>query len=422
MAFKLINMPTVPEESITDNMLRQGARSGVRAFESALDVPLGVASLVSRVGEGAAQGLMGIPEKLGFPKVSAGLKGISKFLGDEYGTPEVPEAKEVVSGTLSKILPKDYLKAQNKTEEVSDELISDFIPLVIGKVPVKYAALGATLGNITPFLGKAVGLGETAQTGIKIGTILGTTMLGRSNLTKHYKDLYKQANDAIAPGDKTSVNILKPFLKDISNITDIGIGTPTEKALDSIVKGIHKNTKKGMIPIKNLIVIKQGINELISDIAAPKRLKKLMPTISSKVKDTLKEYGKSNPEFWSKFEAADNIFANLNKKTIIDKVLHKSKLLEHVSPVTAGLLLGAHAIGVPFAKTALKGVASAFALNKTFKGFNMLTKSKPIRDYYAKIMIDAGRNNMASMNNNIFKLDKIIKKKNETSGKFKRIE
>jgi hypothetical protein len=186
--YEVFDLEPEKPETIAGTAVRGIARTGARAVESILGLPgdiiAGARGLITSAGESLKQSL---ESKLG--QQLPGPTEQPEAVKTPFGEIPVPTSKlvreKVTEPIAEKILPKDYLKPVGKYERLSDRIISDVAPLIVGGVSKLGALTIGGLSNLGSFAAKELGFGGKAQEGIKLGTML-ITSFATPRLLKNY--------------------------------------------------------------------------------------------------------------------------------------------------------------------------------------------------------------------------------------------
>jgi len=415
MRYEFIEEPTqqlTSPESAPQALLRNIARTGARGVEAAVGLPGDI-----------GKGLLGLANL-----------GIEKATGKPSPLPqEIPllPTSESLKTSLTKpleerFLPKGYLQPQGEKEELADTITSDLASLLIpvpgaGKIPFKRSLAAAGLGNLAPYLAKQIGYGEEAQTGIKMGTMLATTMLGPTKLKNYMSNLYNKAESLIPQGATVSAAKIEPTLDRLRKVVSKGDLTPSKQFLKDRVESVERLIKDGNISVEDAWSLKKDLNEWFSG-QSPKGAEKLASPLIYDINSTLELYGKKNPEFIKSLRSADDVYRGINKAGYINKFLQENINRKNIGYATASMLLGGHPI-----QTTGKAILGGIALRGLVQGSAALKNSAEIRKYYARIISAAARKNAPLMGKYVEKLDSALSKvvpesKQQESGRYEFLE
>lgn len=258
MDFEITKVPdqeavSPPEESAVGTIGRTLARSTARAAESVLGLPgeitEGISSLVG-AGEKAIFGEKKTPQKIDLSsgllkKINSTIKSFTGYdspLPDQLSLPNSEDIKEYITKPIGKLLPEGTLEPKTDWEKLSDEIISDGIPLLIpikGKIPFARALKISGLSNLSSWLSKKLGFSEKGQAAAKLGTTLLTTFASPGIVNKYAKTLKPtQAANFLDEVKRSSVilNTLERYTnKAVNPITGILLGAHYGKGVLSAI-------------------------------------------------------------------------------------------------------------------------------------------------------------------------------------------
>jgi len=423
-----------PEETTKETtkgaVLRNVARTGARVAE----VGLGLTGDLAQGAMWGAKQIGKIPEALGIGKLSDYLGEVTgtKFLQDiDLPTTSdrlpIPTSQDVYKyGTknIEKLLPKDYLEAQGGWEKLADEVFSDITrytlsPTALGRLPFKRALAAVGLGNAAKQLAKKLNAGEGTQEVVKVGTMLATTLFGRSQIGKHVTKLYNKADASVPVGTSLSAKPIKPFLKNLKK----GIADGDQKAGSNIFMKDRINaleskfTPSNTIKVSELRALKRNFNELLARKSKLFVMEKKFPSMIKKMTDMLYDYGKkNNPTFYKAFRDAESMHAGWREMSKVNRFMQENLTNKNLSLATATMLVG-DKIGAlagqhmgSLGKGGLKYVGAAFLAKQGVRLAESMLRSRPIAKYYTKTLSAAFKKNIPLMVKNAKLLDEKIKK------------
>lgn len=402
-----------PQESFPQKALRNVARMGTRAAETALGLPGDIAQTATNILNVGQKGSNWLRNKVGLPTEE-------EFVRPAW-IPTSEEIREHGTSKVEKALPKNYLQPQRPLEKFGDEFISDLTSLAtplpgLGKMPFKRSLVASGLGNLASWAAENVGASEGTKSTLKIGTMLATTMAGRGKLNKTKNELYSRAESAITKDIKIH-NRLEPVFKKWKLAAEKGSGdAASKKFIKSRLADISANTSDNKIGINNILELKKDWNEIKYSSEVPKRAQNAFNEMMNSLHGMIDEYGKKNPSFYKPWKTAEDIHQGLTKASGINKWMQKYVTPMRIGSTAAGLLLGS-SIGLPH----IVGAASSTLLAGTvgakygIRGFEALKNSSAIRKYYADTIKSAASKNVAAFTKNAQKLDKAVEKYDESN-------
>lgn len=344
-----------------------------------------------------------------------GLPGdIFSLLNDYIARPAV----EKISGQpgvsyeetlLGKILPttethkrrfESYLgenvKPQNQLEKFGDDTIETLtLMLNPSKIASKGLSKGLALGknflksigaNIAGETAKQLSESEVAGGGVKAGALLMLSLLDQESAAKQVGKLYKEGEKYLSPNAVTKAISLEKNTKTLE--LSITKGRPIENLSAPelfVIKQIDrvKNLiSDGKINVEQAIAQKRSLNQdlssLYKEVPSGKeqaKVKNLAKQLNGYLNQTIEEYGKKNPQFYSKYKEADQAFATLAKSNFVGNWVQNNI---SQSPLTHGLM---H-LFVPVSQAAGKVVLPYYATKLMYQ----ISKSPTLRKIYTNTL------------------------------------
>lgn len=325
-----------------------------------------------------------------------------------------------------------YTKAQNKPEEISDELVGDVASMYTsGAGKTLFGNLGRAIG--IPLVGTSVkeglkegGVSENASTWAKSGLMLALDLLSKraGGSKKYIGDLFAESEAAIPNGLRVPVSQLQQDLSASKTVLQRGgSSSRTTKALQKIDE-IEQRIQNGTMDPKEFPAFRKTINSAIDDLGgwdmatSPANRRQAIKHLNE-VKDAIikeaERYGQTNPQFlkaWKKANEAASVSGKSNKiSNFIEKVVGKKagttiKTLFGFGGVTSLLSPG----------TALVAGAGTVA----YQGFKLLYRvvnSPTLRDYYKKVISSALKENASQVSANAKALEQKTKEEDEEERK-----
>ncbi len=408
------------EETFPQSVARNVSRAVSRASETIGGIPetsYGILKSVSEmVPESIKSGLSGA-----FPLASLASQAFSK-VGEE-----LPSEESIRKG-ISNIAPEGYLEPKNEQEQLADEIVSDVASLMIplgplgGVKPLK--ALGiAGISNAASYLTKSIGGSEKAQKGVKLGTMLLTSLGMGSSLKDKANQLYETARESIAPGEKISaVPIQKSLNKITKDYTSKGLSksagkVDVERVVDEIDSFIHNDS----IGLDDLWAIKKDMNEVIQKIGFDTKGGRELKSIEKDIQTALK--ASTNKQFSSALSAADQLYGGASRANEINEYV-KGLVNNKVFGGTALFaILHNPTVAIP---TAGKIATAGSVLLGGKHGIEILSnilKSPAIRNEYASMMNAAAKQSAPSVIKHAKKLNNSIEKmESKQKGRYEILE
>jgi len=397
-----------PSESLVANIGRQTARTGARVAETALGAPRAFGDFL--------EGL--VPEralKAGAEKIGLG-QGVGNLLENtkRFSPYKLFPKSEDIRKNVTQRLFGEKLEPKNEWERKADDLVSDFAALAIplgGQIKLfKPAALA--LGGMLASEGVGqLGGTEKQKTYAKLGTILAGSMINPKSAENLAKDLYSKAKQARPSDAKISAKSLSNFVDNFKKELlkgDPGAGSK-KKSLD-LLKDVKSKIKNNEIDIEELEQFKRDINEARSglfdefktDKVGRKSAKRNLDTVSKFVDNSLKEYGKQNPEWEAFYRPANEVHGAIAQSQKARNAIKRNAKMLGFPTLLVELGLYQHA----GASAAIGSLAAGTALLGTGEIMARVMKSPTLRKHYINLIQDALKDDVVVMQENLKKLDK----------------
>jgi len=316
---------------------------------------------------------------------------------------------------------KGYTKPKSKFEEEGSELATD-----IGAMLVPGAASYSSLRNLgIPIagwltkqglekVGTSEGVANAAKTAVMVSLDLASAYRskGHGGAKNYAKELWKEAEENIPKGVSITTKQLVPELETLkSNLMKGGdspsIG-PAVKKIDELLEA----TKKGSIPVDELMAFRKKINNLIEaqggfDFTAHPNVRQQsiynLNQVKDKVINPLDEYAKINPKFGVPYQQSNEAYSAYHASNYVSKFL-KRKFGEYLKSPMLYSLFGTGA------KTLVTGAAGAFVPYHAIKLVHRVYRSPVLRELYGNVLKGALENNAAMTAKNLSELNKELKK------------
>lgn len=314
-----------------------------------------------------------------------------------------------------KVLTKGFLEPKTAGERFADEFIEFTAPFIGGvRNPQKLlrtalAGFGATgVGKEFEKAFDSKGVGKGAQ----LGSYALFSLFNPGGMKRYISSLYKEARKEIPKGVEISTEHYMNGLHELEK--EIRSSLSPSQSQKEILKRIEEiRQKEGMIHPSQLEETKKSINEDLGKLLGEsknsitrKRIASYMKRISGITKDALREYGKENPEYWKKLEAADRAFATKEKSEVVartlEKVLGKDSLLKLGIP--ALLHGGVHMIP---GGTLLHGATPLYYMGRFLYRY---AKSPELRRYYNQLLLGGSKGNPKMVKEAAKKIEKELPK------------
>lgn len=391
---KIVSMPQ-PESSL-QSALRIGTGLASTALKTAVDIPTNVAKTIGGLGNITIAGANKLMNRLGLAE--------QEYLETEL----IPKISKYTIKPLEKaLLPENYTKPRGPGEKKAHEFVSDITALMTplgASMKLGKAATVAGIGGLSKWAAQEIGLPKPAQEGIKLGSMLATSILGPSGIKDFMKNNYTVAEEALPQkGAFVAAHELEKNIKPLEKTFSHGDMTPSKLFMRDRIKSIKGKIKDNKINIKDVWELKRNINEHINELTKPYGVEKQLPILSHALNKTLSEYGSHNKAFGKAFNTAEDIFKGITKASPVNSFLQKHVNADKIGKITAGMLLGYIS-----PQTTGSLIGSSLAIREGVKTFERFKNSPEIRKYYAKIVNSAAKKNLPAMNKYVKEMDNYI--------------
>jgi hypothetical protein len=390
-------------ESIPSYIARNLSRSGARALESVVGIPRSAHDLLQMIGNFVT------PESVQ-SNLSQQLQEIEPNAQFNPGIGSLFPSSEEAREAISYVAPSGYLEPQGNYEQLSDEIISDFLPLLIpmgplGAVKPAKALKIAGASNLASFLTKKLGGSEKTQAGVKLGTALFSSLGMGPSLRNKAEQLYKVAQESIAPGEYINAKPLTDLTNKITReYISKGLSKAAGKAdVDRIVEEINSFVHDGKMGLNDLWEIKKDMKDVGERIGFNTRGGKEITKLSQEMDKLLKN--SPNKTFSQALAAADELYGGVKRgESITDfmKDTLKNKF------IAGGALYGL----LSHPGSLLKVGAAGLGGKKAYEIINNIIRYPHIRNEYGAMLNAAAKENAPLVLKHAKKLEKKIEKIN----------
>jgi len=404
-----IELTSYPEKESWPAYIGRNVAGHAATFaKSAIDLPSNIARVAGTINNAGVAASNKLGSYIGLPAEEGGNVPVEK----------IPNISDYTIKPLEKALGVGkYLAPKTKVEEKLHDITSDIASLMtpLPGLGAAYkagkAALVAGSGGFSKWLSQKIGASEGTSEVIKMGTMLGTSLLGKSGLKDYRSKLYDNAEAALPKAgeeilhgspliDATKIEKLLPSLeKNFSR----GEMTPSKQFLKARIDAIKSKIKEGKIDVREAWELKRNINEHIADLTKPYGVEKKLPVLAHGLSEVLHDYGKINKNFGREFFKAEDVTKGMIKATPTNAFLQKHVNKDKIGKITGGMLLG---YITPPAAIGLTG--ASLGTRETAKIFERFKNSSTIRKYYANVISNAARRNVGGMNKAAKQLDDYI--------------
>lgn len=323
----------------------------------------------------------------------------------------------------------EYAKPKDETEKFVDDIVEDTALLLSPAGKSKFltkifpSSLLKSLG--ANFAGKAAeDISGDKPTGdyTKMGSLFLMSMFNPGKLKEGLGNLYKQAEANLPQGVLGKANKLQDNLIDLKEKVTKGrpersLAASEKFVIDEIDK-ISDLIADGKISIEQAVAQKRSLNETLQkhlyetpDRGAQQRAKNLAKPLNHYLKETIEDYGKTNPKFYQPFKQAEEGFGVMANSNFISKWVEKGI---GYKPVTTGLL---HLFGSGLGS----GLSMAAVPYHATKIGYRIAHSPILRKLYSEALAQAAKENAPSFTKTLKKLDQELQA-DENQDKFEFID
>ena len=400
---KPVTEPQMPQQSIAPSMetpqqqiqaaeqqgggiLRNIGRLGARAIESAVSLPGELARMV--------------PNELLAPTPGNPRPNLIKL------AQQIPERKTleeyISTPILESVFGEGAAQPQGKLEKNLDSVVKTAVPLMIGG-PSNLIARGAQAlgiagaGQLAKWGAKEVGASKGIQRGVKLGTMIGTSMIGVPNAKKIGSALRNKAKELIPPSEKVIATPIEKVFARIRNDLNKGFiqDAPSVKFMNEVMDNaapkltphLSKNAlnktfglRKGVktVSIQDLLGTRDKYNEVYGTLNG--KTHELMHDVIEAFKESYKSASKEVQPLLKDFETGQNILkATYDYPGIVDFIKRTPKL----TGATGGAALVTSLFVNP-AKVAV-GLVIPALVKGGYDLFGRILSSPGMRNYYANL-------------------------------------
>jgi len=249
----------------------------------------------------------------------------------------------------------------------------------------------------------------------KIGAILASSMIHPKSAENLKNDLYSKAREA-RPNDAkvNATNLQKSATNLKEQLMKGDPGAASKKKSLELLNKIKSKIKKNEIDVEELEEFKRNINEarsglyeeFKSDKLGRKSAKRNLDFVSNLIDKSLKEYGKTNPEWEAFYRPANEVHGAISQS-------YKARnfIKRHAKQLGAPALLTElglyHAGGIGASAAAL--AAGGAALGST-EIMSRIMKSPTLRKHYTNLIGNSLKEDIVAVRENLEALDRELKK------------
>ncbi len=414
MPYELLD-DEIPEQnsalSLGQESLRHGARTASNIGTRAVGLPGDVFSLINQfIAKPAAKAITG----------QEGVPYEDTFLGKALPTTETHRrGLEQLSG--------DYLNPKNKIEKFTDDVLEDtallFSPSGLARAGMKggkvlkslFKSIGA---NVAGESAKQISGSEGAGDVTKLGSLLFLSLLDQPSAAKQIGKLYQNAEKNLPQGASTNAAGLSKNLDQLERAVTKGrpatnLSPPEKFVLDQVNK-VKNLVTDGKIDIEQAWAQKRSLNQELASLykevpgkKEQKTVKNLSKQLNGYINQSIRDYGKRNPEFYKPYKEAEEAFGTLAQSNFVSRWVDKNVVQ---SPVTIGLM---HMVGGNIGGLASGTVGSILPYQAAKLGYR-IAKSPTLAKIYGNTLKSAVKEDAKSFNKYLKELDAGLQKEEST--------
>ncbi len=332
-----------------------------------------------------------------------------------------------------------YLKPKNKVEKFASDLGTDAAELYLPGKALKAGqyALSPLKSLGISIVGNGLGEATTQYTGdqskgdlVKNGSMLALSLFSKPKAEAIAGQEYAKAQKLLPATATEKATKLETKLNDLKNTVLKGrqpgdLSASEKFTLDEADK-VLRQIKNGEVNIDTLVAAKRSLNENLQkfifetpDKTAKAGARKLASSIVGDIKDTLEDYGKTNPEWLKLQKGADQAFGSIQQSNRISRYLEPflKGRPEGIAHILGGAAtLGANLISGPLAVGSFAGYQGVKLLQRVWQ-------SPVLRRHYGQVISAAAKENPKLLQNalDVFQND-IQKDDAKTKGGYKIID
>lgn len=321
----------------------------------------------------------------------------------------LPNTEVLREGT--KKLTGNYLEPRNEVEKAAQETTGDIASLVNPYAPggqklLKAAGLGI-VGQVAKQTSMGLGADEGTADNIKTGTMVLGSFLNPKSYKNHVKSTYKAADELLPKNSELGTKIIQRQANLIKRQLSTGEQLPWKKNVLDTIESIESKMSNGKMKVSELQQHIRDIYDKIGDWETPKKSAPFLKKLAHESNRTIKQYGKSNPEWYSRWSEAQALQSAMHQSKKAGKFI--SNVVKQY-PKLSGLTA---LYGVTNPAYAASAVGTYGAL-KSYELLNRVLTNKTAAKYYFNALQNSLKENQGAVIKNLAGLDKELSK--ESSG------
>ncbi len=405
--------PVIENDSNTPiDAIKAGARVGGGVAKKAFSLFAGIPGLAIQGAKYLSEQLPDLPDFL--KKEPSELEKQGKDFIEQVWTPN--EWENYIDS-----LTEGSLQPQTENERLQQDIGTNLLASGIFRMsaPLVQKIVTPIAGSLSKELSENLGGDDKTSGYIQFGTELLSDLLQMSDGKSVSGKLYKEA-DKLAQGKKVYVGGTDPFAATRKEVNR-GAMTASKERANKIIKSYDKKSKGGAIDVEELTQFNKDINEFLDEIGSfdvgpveKANTERLLKDAKKDLSTLIQGYGKSDPEFLEKWQAANRSHAAYQQSNVISKFYQKNVGGKAKSLLAKSLFgvggVGATA-GLAYTSPAAlaTGVGLSLASTPLYMGGKLLyrvVQSPELRKHYTEALQAAMKNNTPQFIKSFEKLDK----------------
>ena len=393
------DLPEKPVElNKIQSILQNVGRLPVVAAEEAIGTPRAIGEFVQQLINIPLEEATGVESPLG---TSIPFLPKSETIR-EYATEPISQA---ITGQ------KGMLESRGDIAQGAEDIVRTAVPFLFSggafkSLPKAAArALGiSSAGNFAKWGSKKLGFGEGAQEAVKLGTMLGTSMMGLPGSRSYASKLYNSAEKNIPEAALVEFGPIRKQIEQARKGIRGGLGqrltVDSKEFLQDFIGDVEGHLKPNgrTIPLKELFRTQKDYNTLLGSGKVPQAAKNSVGKILGSFKEAFKSAPKSLQPFITNQLNANDIWRATSSFGKFSKMVNKYPKLSSF----AGLGGGAGLFLTKLMNPATAGLGAAGGLGANF--LKNMVKHPGMRNYYANLMKSIGSESVTGIISNAKKL------------------
>ena len=384
-----------------------------------------IQSIVQNIGRlpvVAAEEAFGTPRAIGdFGQAIFGENPLSSLLGH---LPSSEDIRSKYTEPISQAITgqKGMLESRGDIAQGAEDIVRTAVPFLFSGGALKSLpkaaarALGiSSAGNFAKWGSKKLGFGEGAQEAVKLGTMVGTSMMGLTGSRSYASKLYNSAEKNIPEAALVEFGPIRKQIEQARKGIRGGLGQRlTVDSKDFVQDFIgdlegHKTPNGRTIPLKELFRTGKDYNTLFSSGKVPQAAKNTVGKILGSFKEAYKTAPESLQPFITDHLNANDIWSATSSFGNLSKIIKKYPKLSSFAGggSTVGLFLKALTNPIGLVGLGMKAGVGGAAGFVGMTGANFMKdmiKHPGMRRYYAQLMKSFASESSAGILSNTKKL------------------